>query len=130
MEPFITIIKTLGISIPLGITFVDRVGYVARVDGESLLLFRIFLIFNETFCRFNQISQNSFEFIILGVSMQPALNPSNSSSEDYVFLSTWSIKDMYVQRGDIISLISPKDPKHKLIKRVIGLQGMDRFLIK
>lgn len=58
----------------------------------------------------------------LGTSMQPALNP-NSGSEDYVFLSKWAVRDMYVQRGDIISLISPKDPGQKLIKRIVGLQG-------
>lgn len=54
--------------------------------------------------------------------MQPALNPS-VGSEDYVFLSKWSVKEMGVERGDIISLISPKDPSQKLIKRVVGLEG-------
>lgn len=54
--------------------------------------------------------------------MQPALNPKNGS-EDYVFLSKWSVRNMYVERGDIISLTSPKDPKQKLIKRIVGLQG-------
>lgn len=54
--------------------------------------------------------------------MQPALNPK-SGSEDYVFLSKWAIRDMCVQRGDIISLSSPKDPNQKLIKRIVGLQG-------
>lgn len=54
--------------------------------------------------------------------MQPALNPI-IGSEDYVFLSKWAVRNMYVQRGDIISLISPKDPSQKLIKRIVGLQG-------
>lgn len=54
--------------------------------------------------------------------MQPALNP-RIGTEDYVFLSKWAIRNMYVQRGDIISLISPKDPNQKLIKRIVGLQG-------
>lgn len=54
--------------------------------------------------------------------MQPALNP-HIGSEDYVFLSKWAVRDMYVERGDIISLTSPKDPKQKLIKRIVGLQG-------
>lgn len=54
--------------------------------------------------------------------MQPALNPS-VGSEDYVFLSKWSVNEMGVERGDIISLISPKDPSQKLIKRVVGLEG-------
>lgn len=63
--------------------------------------------------------------------MQPALNP-NTGSEDYVFLSKWAIRDMYVQRGDIISLTSPKDPNQKLIKRIVGLQGfyLFRFLFE
>lgn len=63
--------------------------------------------------------------------MQPALNP-NSGSEDYVFLSKWAVRDMYVQRGDVISLISPKDPGQKLIKRIVGLQGnikIDSFFL-
>lgn len=54
--------------------------------------------------------------------MQPALNPS-VGSEDYVFLSKWSVNEIGVERGDIISLISPKDPSQKLIKRVVGLEG-------
>ncbi|XP_055310619.1 mitochondrial inner membrane protease subunit 2 [Sitodiplosis mosellana] len=83
------ILKTVALSLPVMVTFVDSVGYIARVDGTS---------------------------------MQPALNP-NSGSEDYVFLSKWAVRDMYVQRGDIISLTSPKDPSQKLIKRIVGLQG-------
>lgn len=59
---------------------------------------------------------------ISGVSMQPTLNPNNSS-EDYVFLSTWAVKDLYVARGDIISLASPKDQHQRIIKRIVGLQG-------
>lgn len=31
-----SILKTLFYSIPVGITFVDVMGYVARVDGESM----------------------------------------------------------------------------------------------
>lgn len=54
--------------------------------------------------------------------MQPVLNPS-SGSQDYVFLSRWAIRNMHVERGDIVSLTSPKDPELKLIKRVVGLQG-------
>lgn len=57
--------------------------------------------------------------------MQPALNPNPVGPEDYVFLSKWSVKDMDVQRGDIISLISPKDPTQKLIKRIVGLEGKE-----
>ncbi|CAG9791229.1 unnamed protein product [Diatraea saccharalis] len=57
-----------------------------------------------------------------GISMQPALNPE-STNTDYVFLSRWAVRDYDVKRGDIISLVSPKDPNQKIIKRVVALQG-------
>ncbi|KAI8119074.1 hypothetical protein FF38_10213 [Lucilia cuprina] len=81
--------KSVLFGIPIGVTFLDCVGYVARVDG---------------------------------ISMQPALNP-DATQTDYVFLSRWAVRSNNVQRGDIVSLISPKDPSQKIIKRVVGLQG-------
>ncbi|KAG8287730.1 Mitochondrial inner membrane protease subunit 2 [Homalodisca vitripennis] len=80
--------KALLFGVPIGITFVDVVGYVARVDG---------------------------------VSMQPALNPA--SGTDYVFLNRWAVRFYDVSRGDVVALISPKDPDQKLIKRIVGLEG-------
>lgn len=58
-----------------------------------------------------------------GISMQPALNPDRTKT-DYVFLNRWAVKSYKVNRGDIISLISPKDPDQKIIKRVVGLEGV------
>lgn len=87
---FINVIKSFIIGVPIGITIIDTVGYIARVDG---------------------------------ISMQPALNPQNHIEEDYVFLNRWSVKGYDIKRGDIISLISPKDPSQKIIKRVVGIQG-------
>lgn len=81
--------RSVVFGIPIGITFLDTVGYVARVEG---------------------------------VSMQPALNPG-SKNTDYVFLSRWSVRDFKLRRGDVISLVSPKDPNQKIIKRVVGLEG-------
>lgn len=52
--------------------------------------------------------------------MQPALNPDGDIC-DYVFLSRWAIRNYTVERGDIVSLISPKDPEQKIIKRVVAL---------
>lgn len=54
--------------------------------------------------------------------MQPALNPE-AGKTDYVFLSSWKVRDYQINRGDIVALISPKDPEQKIIKRVVGLQG-------
>ncbi|KAG5894209.1 hypothetical protein JTB14_038379 [Gonioctena quinquepunctata] len=82
-------VKNIFFGIPVGITFVDIFGYVARVDG---------------------------------ISMQPALNPDVNQT-DYVFLNKWAVKSDEINRGDIVSLISPKDPSQKIIKRVVGIQG-------
>ncbi|CAG9841149.1 unnamed protein product [Diabrotica balteata] len=82
-------LKSVLYGVPVGITIIDIVGYIARVDG---------------------------------ISMQPALNPDKTKT-DYVFLNRWAVKDYQIHRGDIISLISPKDPSQKIIKRVIGLEG-------
>lgn len=54
--------------------------------------------------------------------MQPCLNPANDVN-DYVFLSRFSVRNLDVERGDIVSLVSPKNPEQKLIKRIVGLQG-------
>ncbi|XP_044136270.1 mitochondrial inner membrane protease subunit 2 isoform X2 [Bufo gargarizans] len=58
-----------------------------------------------------------------GVSMQPSLNPDGRHESDVVLLNRWSIRNYEVQRGDIVSLVSPKNPEQKIIKRVIGLEG-------
>ncbi|XP_044730973.1 mitochondrial inner membrane protease subunit 2 isoform X2 [Chrysoperla carnea] len=84
-----TFYRNILIGIPIGITVLDSVGYVARVDGSS---------------------------------MQPALNPDNTVT-DYIFLNRWAVRSYEIERGDIVSLISPKNPDQKIIKRVIGLQG-------
>ncbi|XP_052860475.1 mitochondrial inner membrane protease subunit 2 [Anopheles cruzii] len=86
---FPTFLKSLLLGVPVGVTLLDAVGYVARVEG---------------------------------ISMQPTLNP-DATVTDYVFLSRWAVRNMDVQRGDVISLISPKDPSQKIIKRVVALQG-------
>ncbi|ALC41418.1 CG9240, partial [Drosophila busckii] len=89
------------------ITFLDCVGYVARVDGKYNA---IQTIGTTNLC------------CIVGTSMQPALNPV-AEERDFVFLLRWGIHDCNVERGDIISLISPKDPAQRIIKRVVGMQG-------
>lgn len=77
------------IGIPIGITFLNTVGYIAKVEG---------------------------------VSMQPTLNP-DERHPDYVFLNRRAIRTQDIQRGDIVTVKSPKSPDQILIKRVIGLSG-------
>lgn len=54
--------------------------------------------------------------------MQPALNPDHFT-RDYIFLNRWIVRSFEIERGDIVSLVSPKNPDQKIVKRVIGLQG-------
>ncbi|XP_075884890.1 mitochondrial inner membrane protease subunit 2 isoform X2 [Nelusetta ayraudi] len=58
-----------------------------------------------------------------GASMQPFLNPEGVTGCDVVLLNRWSVRNHQVQRGDIVSVLSPKNPQQKIIKRVIGLEG-------
>ncbi len=85
--------KTLAFSIPAGVTIIDVVGYVAKVEG---------------------------------CSMQPVLNPllEKIVVTDYVFLHNWPVATNSFHEiglGDIIALVSPSDPRQRIIKRVIGL---------
>lgn len=77
------------IGIPIGITFLDTVGYIAKVEG---------------------------------VSMQPTLNP-DERNPDYVFLNRRAVRTQNIQRGEIVTVKSPKTPEQILIKRVVGLSG-------
>ncbi|XP_034264743.1 mitochondrial inner membrane protease subunit 2 isoform X2 [Pantherophis guttatus] len=58
-----------------------------------------------------------------GTSMQPSLNPVEQQVSDIVLLNHWSIRNYEVQRGDMVSLVSPRNPEQKIIKRVIALEG-------
>lgn len=57
-----------------------------------------------------------------GVSMQPSLNPRGNSS-DYVFLSRFNMVNYSIEKGEIVSCVSPKNRKQMIIKRVTGLEG-------
>ncbi|XP_026220485.1 LOW QUALITY PROTEIN: mitochondrial inner membrane protease subunit 2 [Anabas testudineus] len=78
------------VAVPVTVTALDRIAYVARVEGAS---------------------------------MQPFLNPGGGSDCDVVLLNRWSVRNYQVQRGDIVSVMSPRNPQQKIIKRVIGLEG-------
>lgn len=62
-----------------------------------------------------------------GISMQPYLNPDKNNT-DYVFLNKFVLKISEVERGDVISLVSPKNPELIIIKRVIGVEGINTFI--
>lgn len=56
-----------------------------------------------------------------GISMQPSLNPGPSN--DYVFLSRYNMQKYCIQKGEIVSCVSPKNRKQMIIKRVTGVEG-------
>ncbi|XP_047238728.1 mitochondrial inner membrane protease subunit 2 isoform X2 [Girardinichthys multiradiatus] len=78
------------VAVPVSVTVLDKLAYVARVEGAS---------------------------------MQPFLNPEVGAQCDVVLLNRWSVRNYQVQRGDIVSVVSPRNPKQKIIKRVIGVEG-------
>lgn len=56
-----------------------------------------------------------------GFSMRPTLNPDeNSGMRDWVILYKFMIKP---NRGDVVVLKSPRDPKSWVIKRIIAMEG-------
>ncbi|KAI9017915.1 peptidase S24/S26A/S26B/S26C [Phycomyces nitens] len=59
-----------------------------------------------------------------GRSMQPTFNPdSNELKRDVVLVNKWAATGHSFQRGQVVVLTSPNDPKRKIIKRIIALQG-------
>ncbi|KAI8084947.1 mitochondrial inner membrane protease subunit 2 [Halteromyces radiatus] len=59
-----------------------------------------------------------------GRSMQPTFNPdTNMLQRDIVLLNKWAATDHEFSRGEIVTLISPTEPKRIITKRIIALQG-------
>ncbi|XP_059471666.1 mitochondrial inner membrane protease subunit 2 [Neocloeon triangulifer] len=85
-----SLLRSVLLGIPIGVTFFDSIGYVARVEG---------------------------------VSMQPTFNPDTEGSSDFVYLDRLPLRNYSIERGDVVSLISPKNPRDVLIKRVVALEG-------
>jgi inner membrane protease subunit 2 len=56
-----------------------------------------------------------------GSSMAPLINPNGN--DDVLLLWRVPIKFNHLNRGDVVTLISPKNPDQLLIKRLIGLPG-------
>ena len=62
-----------------------------------------------------------------GLSMQPTFNEDKDEGSDFVLLSHWSSRKYEFKRGQVVSLISPREPNQLIIKRIIALEGYHRF---
>jgi len=60
--------------------------------------------------------------LVDGTSMQPLLNPTGLS-RDWILIKRWHIDNYYLQKDDIISFESPRDPGIFMIKRVKALEN-------
>jgi inner membrane protease subunit 2 len=60
---------------------------------------------------------------VSGVSMQPLINPKEESDSDLLLLWRLPVHLRKIERGDVVTLVSPKNPNERYIKRVIGLPG-------
>ncbi|RNA31534.1 mitochondrial inner membrane protease subunit 2 [Brachionus plicatilis] len=88
----------------------------------SLITSAVFITTWDKICYFSRVD---------GASMQPLIN-SHHNKKDFVFIiRPFSFGSFFgrpsmeniLQRGDVVSLISPKNPKECFLKRVVGLPG-------
>lgn len=57
-----------------------------------------------------------------GVSMQPTLNTEGLNT-DFVLLDRYAASKLEFERGEVVALVSPRDPGMWLIKRVVATEG-------
>ena len=60
--------------------------------------------------------------LVHGKSMQPTLNTSGNDTV-IIMTSPWVGSLQNLERGDVITLVNPRDPSEKLIKRMIAVEG-------
>lgn len=103
--------QSLSLSIPMTIIFFDNCAYVAKVEGVSMQ---------------PTLNDDRLDSLSLG-KFTRYFNQANSS--DLVLLSHWATRNFEIKRGDVVSLVSPKNPNQIIIKRVIALEGELLFIV-
>nr|XP_027205373.1 mitochondrial inner membrane protease subunit 2-like [Dermatophagoides pteronyssinus] len=109
------LVRTLSLSVPLTLIFFDNIAYIARVDGVSM---------QPTLnpCDYDENNFNDNDNTDGSINIKNLLfNRFNSS--DLIWLSHWATRNYQIERGYIVSLISPNNPNQIIIKRVIGVEG-------
>ncbi|KAL1928066.1 hypothetical protein VTP01DRAFT_2982 [Rhizomucor pusillus] len=71
------------------------------------------------------VADHGFSYgTIDGRSMQPTFNPdTNMLWRDRVLLNKWAVTDHKFERGEVVTLTSPTNPKCTITKRIIALEG-------
>lgn len=114
---FKSLLHSLSLSVPLTIIFFDNFAYIAKVEGVSMQ--PTLNDDDNTVFEVDELHQNRSD--INSSSFKRYIN--RFDSPDLVLLSHWSTRNYQIQRGEVVSLVSPKNPNQILIKRVIGLEG-------
>ena len=114
MTQFFGVVRSVFLTIAGTCIFFENIAYVAKVEGVSMQP-----TLNDISDPIDTRKDTSF--------IRGYLNRINSS--DLVVLSHWSTRNYDIRRGDIVSLISPRNPKQLIIKRVIGVEGKFLHLI-
>ncbi|XP_027204469.2 mitochondrial inner membrane protease subunit 2 [Dermatophagoides pteronyssinus] len=135
------LVRTLSLSVPLTLIFFDNIAYIARVDGVSMQPTLNPCDYDEN--NFNDNDNTDDDEIDLNGNsnritqkLKTAFNDNDRrsiniknllfnrfNSSDLIWLSHWATRNYQIERGYIVSLISPNNPNQIIIKRVIGVEG-------
>lgn len=115
---FIKLMKVAGISAGATLIVVNKFGLIAKIEGCSMQP-----TFNP-FCG----QKNEDLTHLLGSSQPRELMKRELRTrlqQDRVLLNRWSIRDKRksLKIGDVVILISPRDPTKTLIKRISAMPG-------
>lgn len=102
----------LFVAVPITVTVLDRVAYVARVEGASMQVEFQHHLHTDRQSRDTFRHKSSIHHLSsichpssLLFSVQPFLNPDSGRDCDIVLLNRWSVRNYEVQRGDIVSML-------------------------
>lgn len=109
--------KVAGVSAGVTLFIVHDLGMVAKVEGNSMQP-----TFNPT-C--GQKNEHLRQLIDKGLSREALKRELVTRlKQDRVFLSKWSVRDKTkLKVGDVVILISPRDPSKIMIKRITAMPG-------
>jgi len=118
--------------------FSDQIMLSKRTGKRIRRVLRFVRVFGGTMVLSYCVGTTVFNMIgypaqVNGKSMQPALNfpiPTKKMNilgydfnSDWVFVNCWRAKQFNLRCGDVVVLVSPKDPTDNVIKRIVAMEG-------